>query len=129
VEAGNDVTLFYDSLLGKIIVWGSDRSEAIRRMVRALRELVVSGVATNQAFHLRLLADPEFLASRIDSQFLDRRPDLLRPAADDGRIETLAVAAALAEDEARLGRRPLVQDETGAGSRWLQAARVDGLRR
>jgi acetyl-CoA carboxylase biotin carboxylase subunit len=128
IEIGNDVTLFYDSLLGKVIVWGTDRGEAIRRMVRALRELVVSGVATNQAFHLRLLSDPEFLASRIDSQFLDRRPDLLESPADEARIATLAVAAALAEAESRQGRRPLIQEESGAASRWIQAARVEGLR-
>jgi acetyl-CoA carboxylase biotin carboxylase subunit len=128
VEVGNDVTLFYDSLLGKIIVWGADRGEAIGRMKRALRELVVSGVATNQAFHLRLLADPDFLASRIDSQFLDRRPDLLEPPADEARINALAIAAALAEAEIRDGRRPVVQEEAGVASRWLQAARVEGLR-
>lgn len=128
VEAGNDVTLFYDSLLGKIIVWGPDRDEAVRRMVRALEELVVSGVATNQAFHLRLLADPEFLASRIDSQFLDRRPDLLQVPVHEERIVALAVAAALAETEHRQSRRPLVQEETGVGSLWVQAARMEGLR-
>jgi acetyl-CoA carboxylase biotin carboxylase subunit len=127
VDAGNDVTLFYDSLLGKVIVWAPDRDQAIRRMGRALRELVVCGVATNQAFHLRLLADPEFLASRIDSQFLDRRPDLLQAAPDEERMASLAVAAALAEAEVRQSRRPLVQQQSGMQSRWLQAARIEGL--
>ena len=49
-------------------------------MVRALDELVVVGVATNQAFHRRLLADPAFRAGDIDIQFLDRRADLVRGA-------------------------------------------------
>jgi acetyl-CoA carboxylase, biotin carboxylase subunit len=128
VEAGNAVTLFYDSLLGKIIVWGLDRGEAIGRMRRALGELVIAGVATNQAFHLRLLADPEFLAARIDSQFLDRRPDLLELPGDEARLTVLAVATALAEDEARQSRRPPVPEQSAAVSQWLTAARSEGLR-
>jgi acetyl-CoA carboxylase biotin carboxylase subunit len=128
IEVGNDVTLFYDSLLGKVIVWGSDRREAIRRMVRALRELVIVGVATNQAFHLRLLADRDFVASRIDSQFLDRRPDLLTAPDTDDVVASLAVAAALAEAEARQSRRPQVREESEGASPWLRTARMEGLR-
>ncbi|MEO8139188.1 MAG: acetyl-CoA carboxylase biotin carboxylase subunit [Gemmatimonadota bacterium] len=127
-EVGNDVTLFYDSLLGKVITWGATREDAIVRMRRALSELVVSGVATNQAFHLRLLGDAAFLRSEIDSQFLDRRPDLLEPAPDTGRVTALAIAAALAEEEARLSRRPAVADDAAAGSSWLAASRREGLR-
>jgi acetyl-CoA carboxylase biotin carboxylase subunit len=127
-EAGNEVTLFYDSLLGKIIVWASDRTEAIRRMRRALGELVVAGVATNQSFHLRLLEDPAFLAAEFDSQFLERRPDLLTPLPDELRLETLAVAAALAEDEARLSRRPQIAEAPEGASTWQRVARLEGLR-
>jgi len=125
-EAGNDVTLFYDSLLGKVIAWGATRDEAIGRMRRALEELVLTGVATNQAFHLRLLADEAFLRSEIDSQFLDRRPDLLEPLRDDARLTALAVAAALAEDEARQSRRPVVQEQIAMSSAWQRAGRLEG---
>lgn len=128
VETGNDVTLYYDSLLGKVITWGATREDAVVRMRRALGELVVSGVATNQAFHLRLLRDEAFLRSEIDSQFLDRRPDLLEPAPDSARIEALAIGAALAEEEARQGRRPAVGDEAAGASDWLSAGRREGLR-
>ena len=127
-EVGNDVTLFYDSLLGKVITWGATREDAIVRMRRALRELVVSGVATNQAFHLRLLGDEAFLRSEIDSQFLDRRADLLQPPPDTRRVTFLAIAAALAEEEARLSRRPAVADEATDASSWLAASRREGLR-
>ena len=80
VDIGDEITLYYDSLLAKLIVWAPDRAQAIRRMKQALDELVVAGVATNQAFHRRLMADPEFQRGEIDIQFLDRRPDLLAPA-------------------------------------------------
>lgn len=127
-EPGNDVTLFYDSLLAKVIVWGATRDEAIGRMKRALGEMVLTGVATNQAFHLRLLDDPAFQASEIDSQFLERRPDLLEPAKDDARITAIAVAAALAEDEARQSRRPVTSDPVASTSAWKRTGRLEGLR-
>jgi acetyl-CoA carboxylase biotin carboxylase subunit len=127
-EAGNDVTLFYDSLLAKVIVWGATRDEALARMRRALEELVLTGVATNQAFQLRLLQDPAFQRSEIDSQFLDRRPDLLEPARNDDRMVAIAVAAALAEDEARRLRRPATGDLALTASAWKRTGRLEGLR-
>ena len=127
-EAGNDVTLYYDSLLGKIVAWGATRAEAITRMRRALSEMVVTGIATNQAFHLRLLADPAFERSEIDSQFLDRRPDLLKVELDESRLLGLAVAAALAEDEARRQRRPAVPEDRPGGTEWARSARRESLR-
>jgi acetyl-CoA carboxylase biotin carboxylase subunit len=128
VEIGDDVTLFYDSLLAKLIVWGPDRAAALARMRRALDELVVVGVSTNQAFHRRLLADPAFAAGEIDIQFLDRRADLLQPAADPRRDLELAVAAALAEDQARQGRRPAVSNGAPGGSAWARQGRAEQLR-
>ena len=127
-EAGNDVTLYYDSLLGKVIAWGQNRAEAITRMQRALSEMIVTGIATNQSFHLRLLADPEFQRSEIDSQFLDRRADLLEVHFDDSRLAALAVAAALAEDEARSQRRPAVSEASAGATEWARTARRESLR-
>jgi acetyl-CoA carboxylase biotin carboxylase subunit len=128
VEAGDEVTLFYDSLLAKLIVWAPDRLQAIDRMARALDELAVDGVSTNQGFHRRLMADPEFRSGEIDIQFLERRPELAVPVLTEPQALELAVAAALAEDEARSMRRPSVSDGVGPGSQWLDRARVEGLR-
>jgi acetyl-CoA carboxylase biotin carboxylase subunit len=128
VDAGDEVTLFYDSLLAKLIVWAPDRSQAIERMLRALEELVLVGVPTNQGFHRRLLSDPAFLAGEIDIQFLDRRPDLLQPARDARRDAELAIAAALAEHMTRARRRPVIADNGAAPSAWARQARADGLR-
>ena len=128
VETGDEVTLHYDSLLAKLIVWAPDRAQAITRMSQALDELVVVGVATNQAFHRRLMADPAFRKGEIDIQFLERRADLLAQSVDPGRLLDLAVAAALAEDHARHARRPPATEETGSASEWASQARHEGLR-
>jgi acetyl-CoA carboxylase biotin carboxylase subunit len=128
VETGDEVTLYYDSMLAKLIAHAPNRAEAIRRLERALRELVVVGVATNQAFHLRLLADPAFRAGAFDIQFLDRRPDLMSAAPSEETIHRLAVAAALAEDDRRRSRKPAVAEQGGAPSPWLWAARRESLR-
>ncbi|HEX3275898.1 MAG TPA: acetyl-CoA carboxylase biotin carboxylase subunit [Gemmatimonadales bacterium] len=127
VEVGDEVTLYYDSLLAKLIVWGPNRPEAIARMRRALDELVLLGVATNQGFHRRLLADPAFAEGEIDIQFLDRRPDLAQPGLGEEEVLRLAVAAALAEHDARGARLPVVTAEDQGGSGWLQRARLESL--
>jgi acetyl-CoA carboxylase biotin carboxylase subunit len=60
----------YDSLLGKIITWGSDREEALARMQRALRETVISGIKTTIPFQLAMLDDPPFRAGQISTRYV-----------------------------------------------------------
>jgi acetyl-CoA carboxylase biotin carboxylase subunit len=128
MDVGNEVTLHYDSLLGKLIVWAPDRRQAITRMRRALDELAIIGVATNQGFHRRLLDDAEFRAGEIDIHFLDRRADLVEPAPDDDELVRLAVTAALAEDERRRRRRPVAAEDGRGRDAWALQARLDALR-
>ncbi|HET9466438.1 MAG TPA: acetyl-CoA carboxylase biotin carboxylase subunit, partial [Gemmatimonadales bacterium] len=128
VDVGDEVTLHYDSLLAKLIVWAPDRIQAIGRMTQALDELVVAGVATNQAFHRRLMADPEFQKGEIDIDFLSRRTDLLEPGKTPSRMVDLAVAAALAEDDARQARRPPTLGDPGAGTEWARQGRRESTR-
>jgi acetyl-CoA carboxylase biotin carboxylase subunit len=128
IDVGDEVTLHYDSMLAKLIVWAPDRAQAIARMRRALDELAVLGVATNQGFHRRLFADPAFQAGDLDIQFLDRRTDLVRPDPSPDELVQLAVAAALAEDEARRSRRPSVAGDDHASDAWARSALLEGLR-
>jgi acetyl-CoA carboxylase biotin carboxylase subunit len=70
--AGYDVPPYYDSLLGKLIVWGPDRPSAIARGRAALDELVVDGVITNRAFHRAMLDNPAFVEGRVTTNLVDR---------------------------------------------------------
>ncbi|MGK2849927.1 MAG: acetyl-CoA carboxylase biotin carboxylase subunit [Candidatus Limnocylindrales bacterium] len=70
--AGYEVPPFYDSLLGKLIVWGPDRASAIARGRAALDGLVIEGVVTNIAIHQALLASDTFLDGKMTTNLLDR---------------------------------------------------------
>jgi acetyl-CoA carboxylase biotin carboxylase subunit len=63
---------YYDSLVAKLITYGNDRTEAIARMNRALEMFVVEGIYTTIPLHQRILADPDFLAGRFDTNFVKR---------------------------------------------------------
>lgn len=63
---------YYDSLIGKLIVWGPDRPTAIRRMRRALREFALTGVPTTIGFHQRILDTPEFLKAEVYTNFIEQ---------------------------------------------------------
>ena len=63
---------YYDSLVAKLIAYGSDRGEAIRRMQRALSTFIVEGIHTSIPLHQRILADPDFQAGRFDTGFIPR---------------------------------------------------------
>jgi len=60
----------YDSLLGKIIVWGKDRDEAVARMERALRETIITGVTNTIPFHSRVIADDAFKRGDVHTGFI-----------------------------------------------------------
>ncbi len=70
--SGYEVPPYYDSLLGKLVVWGPDRATAVERSRVALSELVIDGLKTNVAFHRALIEDPTFLEGRFTTNLLDR---------------------------------------------------------
>jgi acetyl-CoA carboxylase biotin carboxylase subunit len=71
VYQGYTVPPFYDSLLGKLVVWGRDRDEAMARGRWALDEFRVEGVATTIPFHRRVLEHPRFRAGAVSTHFID----------------------------------------------------------
>jgi acetyl-CoA carboxylase, biotin carboxylase subunit len=67
-----EIPAYYDSLIGKLIVWGPDRPSAIERMKRALRECAVTGLPTTINFHQKILETPEFNRGEIYTNFVDK---------------------------------------------------------
>src|SRR5258706_6066558 len=66
------VSPYYDSMIAKIIVHGRDRQEAIARMRRTLEMTVIDGIKTSIPLHLKILADPDFIAGRLSTSFMER---------------------------------------------------------
>src|SRR5438128_2409730 len=126
IEAGNEITLYYDPLIAKLIVWGETRQVALERMRRALRELVIVGIPSSQAFHLRVMDDPEFQRGDLDITYLERAGDrLLTGGVRSDLTRPLAVVAALLAEERRAlaGAPAPAADQSARPSGWLVAAR------
>jgi len=75
-EAGDTVSQFYDNLLGKIIVWGNDREAARRRLLRALSEMEVEGIATTAPAIEVVLTHADFIEARHSTRWLEEKLDL-----------------------------------------------------
>jgi 3-methylcrotonyl-CoA carboxylase alpha subunit len=93
VREGDEVSVFYDPMIAKLVAWGSDRAEASRRLEEALCATAIMGVKTNLAFLERVVRHPAFQRGETDTAFIARhRDDLL--GARDVPLEALAAACA-----------------------------------
>ena len=71
VYTGYDIPPFYDSLIGKLIIWAPNRPAALKRMKRALNECAITGIPTTVDFHLRMLDRPEFQRGDVHTKFVE----------------------------------------------------------
>ena len=120
VESGTEVSPYYDPMLGKVITWGEDRPEAIRKMVRALQDTVVLGVTTNIPYLLDILHHPDFQAGEITTRFLDEKMMPWEPQPDTSNSTWLAIAALEAlQGEGRPARpADAAREEAGQPDPW-----------
>ena len=96
VEAGSDVTVYYDSMLAKLIAWGPDRATAIGRLDDALAGALVGGVQTNLPLLLAIERSPAFRAGDTTTRFLEEHVDTAALGAHD--VPDAAVLALIAHD-------------------------------
>jgi acetyl-CoA carboxylase biotin carboxylase subunit len=132
VTVGSEVTLFYDPLMAKLIVWAQTRQEVLRRMRRALSEFRIAGVKTTVPFHLLVLGDRDFQKGVYDTSFLSKKTDLMHLPGDSAR-ELAAMLGALvtkamepAAGPKAAGREPA---STAHISPWKRASFADGVSR
>jgi acetyl-CoA carboxylase, biotin carboxylase subunit len=119
VAEGVEVSLYYDPLLGKLIVHAPDRGSALDRMARALGELRIAGVETSTAFHRRVMAEPAFRAGDVTIRYLEEHGDLVAAQPDEDVLRLAALAAALLEDDARARRgAQRIEEAATPQSRW-----------
>ena len=99
-ESGDEISQYYDNLVGKLIVWGKDRPTAISRTLRCLNEMVVEGVATTIPADIAILEHQDFAAVTHSTKWVEEVLDL-------SHIGTAPVGAPAGDDDA-----PLVQRQT-----------------
>jgi acetyl-CoA carboxylase biotin carboxylase subunit len=130
---GWTVPIDYDPLLAKLIGYGTDRTQALSRLTRALHEYFVGGIKTNISLFRRILTDSDFQAGKLDTGYLDR---LLKAKPPEVRGVDAHIAAIAAGIFATLD--PASPPTTGNGnlsvnsgnktaSGWKRAARMEGL--
>jgi len=106
VREGDEVSVFYDPMIAKLIVWGEDRAEAARRMQEALAATAILGVTNNVAFLERVVRHPKYLEGETDTAFIERhRADLLPPPGDVPAGALAAAAARVLDDEREAAAR------------------------
>jgi acetyl/propionyl-CoA carboxylase alpha subunit len=112
IETGSEVSPYYDPMLAKVVAWGANRTEAVNKMVAALKATAILGVTTNVQYLLEILHDPQFLRGDTSTHYLDEVFPEWQPVprADD---ETWLLMAALEALQGGDGRRS-VSAETDA---------------
>jgi acetyl/propionyl-CoA carboxylase alpha subunit len=126
VEAGSVVPIDYDPMLGKLVVHGGSRREALARLARALSEYEIVGVETTLPLFRALAADAGFAAADFDVQWLERRlASGLLDASDPSDGQLLLAAAGLTGGRNGSGPEPAA---AGHASVWRDAARREALR-
>ncbi len=87
VREGDTVTPFYDPMIAKVIAHGATRTEAAHRLAKALEQVGIAGLKTNNAFLIRALASRDFLDGEVDTGFIERHlAELVPPAAPSPHI-------------------------------------------
>jgi len=122
---GYYISVFYDPLIAKLAVLGTNRAEAIQRMRNALNEFVIEGVKTTVPFHKRIMEDPSFVKGDIHVNFVEERIGEVLQKVTLSSEEFAAVVAVLADlVEKRNVRAVIPRRESKAVSLWRSAGKV-----
>ena len=128
VYEGYEIPIYYDPMLGKLVVYADSREEAIRRARRALREYRCEPVRTNVDFLLWLLNEPAFVDGSYTTKHIETHFDASKLHQRDAELDLAAIAAAIAAYEYRSTVRYATMDEPRDGA-WRRAARESATRR
>jgi acetyl/propionyl-CoA carboxylase alpha subunit len=97
VRSGSEISIYYDSMIAKLIAWGSDREAAADRLTAALGDLRIEGIPTNAPLLSAIARDDAFRAGDTTTAFLAERGELLEASAEPDDALLLAIGAALAD--------------------------------
>ncbi|WP_133470653.1 acetyl/propionyl/methylcrotonyl-CoA carboxylase subunit alpha [Paraglaciecola marina] len=119
VSQGDEVTVYYDPMIAKLIVWDENRDKALQRLTKALTEYHIQGVVTNTHFLHRLTSSQEFKSAEIDTNFIHRNETSLFPVITE-KPPILPPLAALFLLLDTLQNQPIRQENQDRYSPWSQ---------
>ena len=126
---GGEISVFYDPLISKLVVWGKDRHEAITRMKRALQEYHITGVRSNIPFCLLVMRHPRFIEGDFDTHFIADEFNLEDVAQGPDELEQIAAIAAVMAYHRSPRNATVASHNPGTGiSPWLASGRRNGIR-
>jgi len=128
---GCEISLYYDPMIAKLIVYGENRAEAILRMRRALNEYRIAGIKTSIPFHQEIMDSTEFIWGTFDTSFLSRRRiSPRRPQSTESEQLAAVVAAMIEHEEGRHAVAHIGQGVNGAtaSNDWRLAGRMRAQR-
>jgi acetyl-CoA carboxylase biotin carboxylase subunit len=128
IYAGYEVTPYYDPMLAKLIVWGADRAQAIRRLSRALEEYRIMGLKTNLPFHMKLVDSHHFISGKFDTGFVE---NYFRPQVDESRLnpEAAAIVATLFAHFSAQQASQIIAPNQRDTSNWKWVGRYERMHR
>ncbi|NJL13286.1 MAG: acetyl/propionyl-CoA carboxylase subunit alpha, partial [Microscillaceae bacterium] len=109
VESGSEISIYYDSMIAKLIVWDKNRMAAHRKMRYALQNLRCLGLTTNQDFLIKLFEHPQFQQGNYTTHFLEKDFDFSQIAPEPKMLHLAAIAATLFDWQARQRTRSLLK--------------------
>ena len=121
IEEGDEISAFYDPMIAKLIVWDTDRSRALLRLQKALREYRLTGLTTNVDFLHRLASHPEFVNTNLTTEFIQQHQNDLAPDSSVN-YQQIATEAALFDIIQRQQQRGSSPWQSGNAFRMNSAA-------
>ncbi len=121
VRTGDEIGIYYDPMLAKLIATGGDRRQAIARLRRALGNVRIAGISTNLGFLARLAAHPDYLAGPVDTGFIERAGAELIPPEPVADPATIGLLTLFLLDQRRRAAQPPSRPRSDRYSPWSQA--------
>lgn len=125
IYEGYEITVYYDPLISKLIVWAQNREEAVQRMKRALYEYKITGVKNNIQFLERIMNTPDFVKGKYDTHFIAKNEKSLMTGENcNNTCEDLAMIMAYVEHQSHVDKRLVFNNAQNNKSNWKEYGRL-----
>ena len=124
VTTGNEISLYYDPMISKLIVWASDRKSAISKMIRALSEYEIQGITTIIPFLKKVLNHSDFIKGNFTTHFINEHPELFNGKSD---LSKIAAIAAIILQQSEKQKKKILNNNHHESSKWKLIKRQQNL--